>query len=90
MNRRMNLPALTEIMAKFQMESAAMESTQEIMGDAVDSALAGEDEVSATSCKVLFVLRPIPFCATTPSRLAGRGGGRGREAGLRGAEAGYG
>ncbi len=45
MNRRMNLPALTGIMQQFGIANQEMEATQEIMGEAVDQALGGEEDV---------------------------------------------
>eukprot|EP00158_Paraphelidium_tribonemae_P000185 Partr_v1_DN19178_c0_g2_i1_m61525 putative Charged multivesicular body protein len=44
MNRRLNLPQLQTIMRGFAMENEKMEMTQEMMNDAVDDVLEGDED----------------------------------------------
>lgn len=49
MNKQLNLPSLNNIMREFERENEKMENTTEVMGDAIDDAMAadGEEEESA-------------------------------------------
>ena len=42
MNKAVNVPTLTKMMAEFERENARTEMMQEVMGDAIDDALADE------------------------------------------------
>ena len=48
MNKQLNLPSLNNIMREFERENEKMENTTEVMGDAIDDAMAadGEEEES--------------------------------------------
>eukprot|EP00982_Pelagococcus_subviridis_P009705 30939-Pelagococcus_subviridis.AAC.1 len=48
MNKQLNLPSLNNIMREFERQNEKMESTTEVMGDAIDDAMAadGEEEES--------------------------------------------
>jgi len=46
MNKAMNVPTLTKMMAEFEKENARTEMMQEVMGDVIDDALA--DDAQAT------------------------------------------
>lgn len=48
MNAQMRLPVLQKIMMEFQKQSEIMGMSQEMMGDAIDDALADEDEEEET------------------------------------------
>ena len=58
-NKAMNLPELNSIMQEFSRENQRMEMTEEMMGDAVDMAMGGEDDISATDDVVNQVLSEI-------------------------------
>lgn len=51
MNKQLNLPSLNSIMREFERENEKMENTTEVMGDAIDDAMAadGEEEESEES-----------------------------------------
>ena len=44
MNRSLNLPQIQKIMNDFERESSTMDMKEEMMSDAVDDAMEGEDE----------------------------------------------
>jgi len=56
MNTRLNLPALQNILKEFEKQSEKMDMTQEVMGDAIDDAFAGEEEEEETEELVNAVL----------------------------------
>lgn len=43
MNKAVNVPTLTKMMAEFEKENARTEMMQEVMGDMIDDGLAGEE-----------------------------------------------
>lgn len=43
MNKAVNVPTITKMMAEFERENAKTEMMQEVMGDAMDDVLAGSD-----------------------------------------------
>lgn len=45
MNRSMNLPQIQRIMQEFERESATMDMKEEMMGDAVDDVMDGEEGI---------------------------------------------
>ena len=59
MNRQMNLPSLQKIMQEFEMQNEKMEMVTEVMGDAIDDALEGDDEEEETEGLVSQVLDEI-------------------------------
>jgi len=59
MNRQMNLPSLQKIMRDFEMQNEKMELTSEVMGDAIDDALEGDEEEEETEDLVSQVLDEI-------------------------------
>jgi charged multivesicular body protein 2A len=59
MNRQLNLPELQNIMREFERQNERMEMTSEMMGDAVDDAMGGEDEEEETDDLVSQVLDEI-------------------------------
>ena len=44
MNKAMNLPHLQKLMQQFQMADAQLDDKTEMMGDAIDDAVAGEND----------------------------------------------
>lgn len=59
MNQQMNIPALNNIMKEFIQENERMEMLQEIMGDTVDDAMAGEGDEEEEDAIVKQVLDEI-------------------------------
>eukprot|EP00244_Chara_vulgaris_P004072 TRINITY_DN17880_c0_g2_i1.p1 TRINITY_DN17880_c0_g2~~TRINITY_DN17880_c0_g2_i1.p1 ORF type:complete len:236 (+),score=61.94 TRINITY_DN17880_c0_g2_i1:159-866(+) len=59
MNKQMNLPALQNIMREFEKQNEKMEMTTEVMGDAVDDVLEGDDEETEADELVSQVLDEI-------------------------------
>mmetsp|Transcript_41977 Transcript_41977/g.50876 ORF Transcript_41977/g.50876 Transcript_41977/m.50876 type:complete len:221 (-) Transcript_41977:427-1089(-) len=59
MNKKLNLPALTNIMREFERENEKMEMTSEVMNDAMDDVLEGSDEEEETEELVSQVLDEI-------------------------------
>eukprot|EP00899_Mesostigma_viride_P016372 jgi/Mesvir1/24736/Mv21999-RA.1 len=59
MNRQLNLPQLQKIMMEFERQNEKMEMTEEVMGDAIDDAMAGDDEEEETEELVNQVLDEI-------------------------------
>ncbi len=64
MNAQMRLPALQKIMMEFQKQSEMMGMSQELMGDAIDDALADEDEEEETENVVNQILDEIGISLT--------------------------
>lgn len=59
MNKRMNLPAIQAVMREFEKQNERMEMTSEVMGDAIDDAMGGEDEEEETDELIGQVLDEI-------------------------------
>uniref|UniRef100_A0A2P2KEH1 Uncharacterized protein MANES_04G143300 n=1 Tax=Rhizophora mucronata TaxID=61149 RepID=A0A2P2KEH1_RHIMU len=59
MNRQMNLPSLQKIMLEFEKQNEKMEMVTEVMGDAIDDALEGDEEEVETEDLVNQVLDEI-------------------------------
>ena len=59
MNRQMNMPQIQKIMREFAMESEKMEMTTEVVGDAIDDAMEGEEDEEDTEKLVGEVLAGI-------------------------------
>eukprot|EP01025_Chloroclados_australasicus_P050934 TRINITY_DN59219_c0_g1_i1.p2 TRINITY_DN59219_c0_g1~~TRINITY_DN59219_c0_g1_i1.p2 ORF type:complete len:231 (-),score=42.34 TRINITY_DN59219_c0_g1_i1:352-1044(-) len=59
MNKRLNLPALQQIMRQFELQNEKMEMTSEMMEDAIDDAFEQEDEEEESEDLVNQVLDEI-------------------------------
>ena len=59
MNKAVNVPTITKMMAEFERENAKTEMMQEMMGDAIDDALADEDNADEEDKIVNQVLDEI-------------------------------
>mgnify|MGYP001227852956 FL=1 len=59
MNKQMNMPQIQKIMREFAMESEKMEMTTEVVGDAIDDAMEGEEDEEDTEKLVGEVLAGI-------------------------------
>lgn len=59
MNKQLNLPALQKIMMEFEKQNEKMEMTSEVMGDAIDDVLEGDEEETETDELVSQVLDEI-------------------------------
>lgn len=81
MNKRLNLPQLTNIMRDFGMQNEKMELTQEAMSDAMDDILAGSDEETEQDDVVKQVMEELkldlysaapaaPVSASAPVKVA--------------------
>eukprot|EP01026_Neomeris_dumetosa_P014602 TRINITY_DN1535_c0_g1_i3.p2 TRINITY_DN1535_c0_g1~~TRINITY_DN1535_c0_g1_i3.p2 ORF type:complete len:237 (+),score=55.84 TRINITY_DN1535_c0_g1_i3:76-786(+) len=68
MNKRLNLPALQQIMRQFELQNEKMEMTSEMMGDAIDDAFEEEDEEDESEDLVNQVLDEIGI--STDAQLA--------------------
>lgn len=64
MNKRMNLPSIQNIMREFEKQNERMEMTSEVMGDAIDDAMEGEDEAEETDDLIGQVLDEIGISTT--------------------------
>lgn len=53
MNKAINAPAITKMMAEFERENAKTEMMQELMGDAIDDALATEDDTAEEEDRIV-------------------------------------
>ncbi|XP_028845721.1 charged multivesicular body protein 2a-like [Denticeps clupeoides] len=56
MNRQLNLPQIQKIMMKFEQQSVIMETKEEMMNDAIDDAMEGEDDEEESDAIVSQVL----------------------------------
>uniref|UniRef100_A0A1I8GF85 Charged multivesicular body protein 2a n=1 Tax=Macrostomum lignano TaxID=282301 RepID=A0A1I8GF85_9PLAT len=56
MNKSMNLPQLQQIMAQFEKESEIMEMKEEMMSDAIDDAIGGDEDADESEKIVTQVL----------------------------------
>ena len=59
LNRKMNMPQIQKIMREFNMESEKMEMTTEVVGDAIDDAMEGDEDEEDTEKLVGEVLAGI-------------------------------
>ena len=59
MNKQLNLPALQKIMMEFEKQNEKMEMMSEVMGDAIDDVLEGDEEETETDELVSQVLDEI-------------------------------
>jgi division protein CdvB (Snf7/Vps24/ESCRT-III family) len=69
MNKAVDVPAITKMMAEFEKENAKTETMQEIMGDTMDDALADEGTEEAEEQIVNQVLDEI---GKSPRRTGGK------------------
>uniref|UniRef100_A0A1I8IJL8 Charged multivesicular body protein 2a n=1 Tax=Macrostomum lignano TaxID=282301 RepID=A0A1I8IJL8_9PLAT len=73
MNKTMNLPQLQQIMAQFEKESEIMDMKEEMMSDAIDDAIGGDEDEEETEAVVTKVLDELGIELT--GELAGIGPG---------------
>jgi charged multivesicular body protein 2A len=59
MNRSLNLPQIQKIMNDFERESSTMDMKEEMMSDAVDDAMEGEDEGEGEEVEGDKILREV-------------------------------
>src|SRR5690606_1554414 len=59
MNNKMNIPQMTNIMKEFQKQSDMMDMKEEVMGDAIDDVMAGEEDEEEEEELVSSVLDEI-------------------------------
>lgn len=59
MNRSLNLPQIQKIMNDFEKESSTMDMKEEMMSDAVDDAMEGEDEGEGEEVEGDKILREV-------------------------------
>eukprot|EP01023_Acetabularia_acetabulum_P037252 TRINITY_DN3529_c0_g1_i7.p1 TRINITY_DN3529_c0_g1~~TRINITY_DN3529_c0_g1_i7.p1 ORF type:complete len:239 (-),score=70.83 TRINITY_DN3529_c0_g1_i7:809-1525(-) len=74
MNKKLNLPALQQIMRQFEMQNEKMEMTSEMMGDAIDDAFEEEDEEDESMDLVNQVLDEIGINANASLAAVPAGG----------------
>lgn len=63
MNKRMNLPALSQIMKEFEKQNAKMDMVDEMMGDAMDDVFEARWLLLLDCC---FVSMLVLMCAAAP------------------------